>query len=139
MTRPELPDSKDATPVQVAPCGTHMLMELEGAARLDDIAHIEATMRACVAACGATLLHIHLHRFSPQGVSGIAVLAESHMSCHTWPEIGYGAFDIFLCGAADPAPTVAVLRAAFAPADLRLRTLTRGPLALPGQSLGGIE
>lgn len=65
---------------------------------LDDETRIRQAIRDCAGACGATLLHIHTHRFSPQGVSGVAVLAESHITVHTWPKIAYGAFDVFMCG-----------------------------------------
>ena len=79
--------------------GAHILVDLYQASRLDDIDHIEATLRACVDAAGATLLHIHLHHFEPNGgVSGVAVLAESHISVHSWPERGYAA-SIFSCAA----------------------------------------
>ena len=80
----------------------------------------------CVDVCGATLLHIHTHKFSPQGVSGVAVLAESHISVHTWPEIGYGAFDVFMCGDADPWRAVDVLKEAFATDHVEVRELLRG-------------
>ncbi|MGY6646652.1 MAG: adenosylmethionine decarboxylase [Salinarimonas sp.] len=93
---------------------------------LDDEDRIEQAFRDCVDECGATLLHIHTHKFSPQGVSGVAVLAESHISVHTWPEIGYGAFDVFMCGDADPWRAVDVLKAAFGTADVRVRELLRG-------------
>jgi S-adenosylmethionine decarboxylase len=63
---------------------------------LDDIDLIETTLRRCVDAAGATLLHIHLHHFQPNGVSGVAVLAVSHISIHTWPEVGYAALDLFM-------------------------------------------
>ena len=70
--------------------GTHLLLDLYGASQLDNIEQIEQAMRDIVSACGATLLHIHLHHFSPSGgVSGVAVLAESHISVHTWPERDY--------------------------------------------------
>ena len=93
---------------------------------LDDQARIEQAFRDCVDTCGATLLHIHTHKFSPQGVSGVAVLAESHISVHTWPEIGYGAFDVFMCGDAQPWKAVEVLREAFAAGDVRVKELLRG-------------
>jgi S-adenosylmethionine decarboxylase len=65
---------------------------------------------------GATLLHIHLHHFTPNGgVSGVAVLAESHISIHSWPEAGYAALDVFMCGSCDPHATVDVLKTAFKP------------------------
>ena len=75
--------------------GAHLLVDLIGARGLDDIPHIERTLRACVEVSGATLLHVHLHHFTPEGgVSGVAVLAESHISIHTWPEHGYAAVDV---------------------------------------------
>ena len=69
--------------------GTHLIIDLVGASRLDELSHIEETLREAVEVSGATLLHIHLHHFTPNGgVSGVAVLAESHISIHTWPERG---------------------------------------------------
>jgi S-adenosylmethionine decarboxylase len=68
-----------------------------------------------VTAAKATLLHIHLHHFQPTGVSGVAVLAESHISIHSWPEAGYAALDVFMCGNARPHATVDVLKTAFRP------------------------
>jgi len=59
-------------------------------------------------------------------VSGVAVLAESHISVHTWPEIGYGAFDVFMCGEADPWRAVAVLKRHFQTEDVRVKELRRG-------------
>jgi S-adenosylmethionine decarboxylase len=106
--------------------GTHLIIEVMGGEGLDDEARIERAFRDCVAACGATLLHIHTHKFSPQGVSGVAVLAESHISVHTWPEVGYAAFDVFMCGAANPWEAVGVLRRAFAAREIRVQELLRG-------------
>ena len=94
--------------------GTHLLVDLFGARRLDDLAHIEKTLRRCVEVAGATLLHIHLHHFTPNGgVSGVAVLSESHISIHSWPEANYAALDIFMCGCARPELAVPILREAF--------------------------
>jgi S-adenosylmethionine decarboxylase len=107
--------------------GIHLLIDLWGAERLDDLAHVEATLRDCVAAARATLLHIHLHHFSPNhGVSGVAVLAESHISIHTWPETGYAALDIFMCGCAEPHEAIEVLRRAFRPERLAVEEVLRG-------------
>jgi S-adenosylmethionine decarboxylase len=117
--------------------GTHLIIEVVEGTGLDDEARIAQAFRDCVAACGATLLHIHTHKFSPQGVSGVAVLAESHISVHTWPEIGYGAFDVFMCGAADPWAAVDVLKWAFATQDVRVRELLRGDGLVPGAHAGG--
>jgi len=107
--------------------GTHLIVDLWGAERLDDLAHVEAALRNAVTAAKATLLHIHLHHFTPnRGISGVAVLAESHLSVHTWPENGYAALDIFMCGDADPQATIAVLRDAFKPERLSVEEILRG-------------
>jgi S-adenosylmethionine decarboxylase len=106
--------------------GVHLIVDLHGAERLNDIEHIEATLRRCVEAARATLLHIHLHHFQPSGVSGVAVLAESHISIHTWPEIGYAALDVFMCGSADPNACIPVLREAFAAKRVGVNELLRG-------------
>ena len=106
--------------------GTHLILEVINGHGLDDEARIQTAFRDCVRECGATLLHIHTHKFSPQGVSGVAVLAESHISVHTWPEIGYGAFDVFMCGDAEPWRAVDVLKAAFGTQDVRVTELLRG-------------
>ncbi len=107
--------------------GTHLIIDLWGARGLADAAAIERALRQAVAAAGATLLHIHLHRFTPQGgISGVALLAESHISIHTWPEQDYAALDVFMCGASDPRHTVPVLRRAFQPKRFEVRELLRG-------------
>lgn len=107
--------------------GAHLIVDLYGAERLDDVDHIEATLRRCVDAAGATLLHIHLHHFEPNGgVSGVAVLAESHISIHSWPERSYAALDIFMCGSAEPDKCVPVLRQAFNPGRVAVSELLRG-------------
>ena len=83
----------------VAYAGTHLIIDLVRAERLDDLEHIEHTLRRCVEVAGATLLHIHLHHFTPNGgVSGVAVLAESHISIHTWPEYSAASADVYTCG-----------------------------------------
>jgi len=107
--------------------GAHLIVDLYNASRLDDLDHIEGTLRACVDAAGATLLHIHLHHFEPNGgVSGVAVLAESHISIHSWPERDYAALDIFMCGNANPDACVPVLRQAFSPKKIAVSELMRG-------------
>ena len=107
--------------------GAHLIIALYDAERLDDLDHIEAALRRCVDAAGATLLHIHLHHFEPNGgVSGVAVLAESHISIHSWPENGYAALDVFMCGNATPDACVPVLRDAFNPKRIAVSEVLRG-------------
>lgn len=79
--------------------GTHLLADLFECDHLDDEARIEAALRAAVTAADATLLDLKVHGFGTgQGVTGIALLAELHISIHSWPERGYAAVDMFLCG-----------------------------------------
>jgi len=107
--------------------GTHLLLDLWGASYLDDLQRMEQAMRDIVTACGATLLHIHLHHFTPSGgISGVAVLAESHISVHTWPERDYAAFDVFMCGDAEPENAVAILKRAFFPRKIEVCEELRG-------------
>jgi S-adenosylmethionine decarboxylase len=109
--------------------GVHLIIDLHGAQGLNDIDLIETTLRRCVDAAGATLLHIHLHHFQPNGVSGVAVLAESHISIHTWPDAGYAALDVFMCGQANPDQCVPVLREAFGAKRVEVNELLRGRTA----------
>ena len=107
--------------------GTHLIVDLRGAHGLDDLGHVESALREAVAAAGATLLHIHLHHFTPNaGVSGVAVLAESHISIHTWPERRYAALDVFMCGGARPQETLEVFRRAFRPERMDVAEHLRG-------------
>ncbi len=107
--------------------GTHLIVDLRGAERLDDIDHIDGALREAVTASGASLLHIHLHHFTPNGgVSGVAVLAESHISIHTWPERRYAALDVFMCGCACPKKTLEVFNRAFSPERMDVTEHLRG-------------
>ncbi len=107
--------------------GTHLIIDLWGCEGIDDIDRIDRAMRDSVEAAGATLLHIHLHHFTPNsGVSGVAVLAESHISVHSWPECGYAAFDVFMCGDAQPHKAVEVLKEAFGPSRVQVTEHLRG-------------
>jgi len=107
--------------------GTHLIVDLFGARKLDDLKHIEKTLTRCVEAAGATLLHIHLHHFTPKGgVTGVAVLSESHISIHSWPEANYAALDVFMCGDANPEQVVPVLKEAFQAETVVVKEHRRG-------------
>ena len=109
--------------------GLHLLVELWGARHLDDPNYVEQALRNAAEDAGATVLHVHLHRFSSSGgVSGVCVLAESHISIHTWPERRYAAVDIFMCGSCDPYHGLPALRAAFRPESIQLAEQRRGLL-----------
>lgn len=109
--------------------GTHLIIDLWDAEGLDDERRVEQALRDSAAAAGATLITINVHRFTENGgVSGVAVLAESHISIHTWPERGYAALDIFMCGGSEPARAIPVLKAAFKPRHLAISEHKRGVL-----------
>jgi len=107
--------------------GTHLLIDLWGASHLTNQQLIEKTLRKCVDKCNARLLHIHLHQFTDTGgVSGVAVLAESHISVHTWPERCYAAFDVFMCGSANPLVAIDLLKDAFEAEKVNVEEILRG-------------
>ncbi len=80
--------------------GTHCILEMFGcdASRLDDLVFTERTLQEAATFAGATWLGMVSHKFQPQGVPALGLLAESHVSIHTWPEDGYAAVDVFTCG-----------------------------------------
>ena len=107
--------------------GTHLLLELwqgEGWTSLERVEHV---LRDAVIACGATLLEVRLHRFSPfEGISGVAIIQESHISIHTWPEFEYAAVDLFMCGKANPHHAVDVFKRGFHPKKIDVMEIKRG-------------
>jgi len=113
----------------VSPLGTHLLLDLAGApfATLDDPAVVEAALVDTVAAMGAHVLGIHIHRLEPQGISGVVVITESHLTIHTWPERGEAAVDLFTCGDPERArAAVAALVERLGAGTSILREVSRG-------------
>jgi S-adenosylmethionine decarboxylase len=111
------------------PTGIHLLADFHGvdAALLVSCGDIDALLRAGAEAAGATILHSHFHSFGPQqGVTGVLLLAESHISIHTWPECGFAAADIFMCGDALPQLALSVIDGALKPASRIVQTFARG-------------
>ena len=107
--------------------GDHLLVEMWDASSLTDVQLIQQALERAARAAGATVLFSHFHPFGDGlGVSGVSILAESHISIHTWPERGYAAIDVFMCGACDPKLTVPVLEEAFAPGRIETRMILRG-------------
>lgn len=80
--------------------GTHLLIELYGCtpATLNDPQALEVAMNEAAKASGATIVSSHANLFNPHGVSAVVIIAESHLTLHTWPEHGYAALDVFTCG-----------------------------------------
>jgi len=97
--------------------GQHLLIDFWGAQQPRTVEQVETLLRGAAAACGATVLDIRLHGFGDGGgITGVAILAESHISVHTWPERDYIALDIFLCGARDATPALEMLKMQLEPA-----------------------
>ncbi|MGB3801585.1 MAG: adenosylmethionine decarboxylase [Lewinella sp.] len=113
--------------------GVHILLELHEcpAERLRLPADSERILLAAAAAMGATVVESRFHAFSPHGVSGVVVIAESHLTVHTWPEYGYAAVDVFSCGDLDLEAGLTVLREGYGAADTEQRTFRRGRLPVP--------
>ena len=112
--------------------GKHLLIDLYGASRLTDSDFIEKTLREAAKVCGATVLNAQLHHFGENlGVTGVVLLAESHISIHTWPENDFAAIDLFMCGNCDPEKAIEPLKEAFAPKKVNLSCHSRGMADLP--------
>ncbi len=113
--------------------GTHCILELYGCSAqvLDDEARLMPTLREAVLRAGATLLRETMHRFEPQGLTALLLLAESHLSIHTWPETGYAAVDVFTCGShTDPQLACSFLIQACGATHHSLKVITRRPPAI---------
>lgn len=108
--------------------GNHWLVEYFGCERavLDDSRRLEDAMRCAAEAAGATVITTAFHRFAPQGVSGVVVIAESHLSIHTWPEHGYAAVDFYTCGACEPERACQYLREALVASRTEIMRVQRG-------------
>ena len=109
--------------------GRHVLVECFGALAASDAEHLEALLRRAAEAGGAKLLSCHMHGFGGAGVTGVALLAESHITVHTWPEWSYAAFDVFLCGGGDADRAAAVIVEAEPDAQVHVYAVDR-PTAL---------
>lgn len=107
--------------------GRHILADFYQAQNLIAPAQVAQLLSDAAAAADATVLDLKLHDFGEGfGYTGFALLAESHISVHTWPEHDYVAIDIFMCGQSDAEKALAVLRAYFAPGEERIQILGRG-------------
>lgn len=109
--------------------GRHILAEFHGVSKekLDDVDWLEKRILIAVEESNATYLHHYMHKFSPQGVSGVVVVAESHLAFHTWPEYGYMALDYFTCGdRVDPQVAIDFLQEQLSPELVEASTKIRG-------------
>jgi len=113
----------------VPPLGRHVLADLHGVdpALLRDPEGLRDLLTAAALGAGAQVLGAHFHHFGGgQGVTGVVLLSESHITIHTWPEHSYAALDVFMCGHASPERAVDHVRSALAPAQVDINTVPRG-------------
>jgi len=109
--------------------GRHAIVDVSAVDRRLENTEITMLLADMAEACGATLLRTETHEFGEgHGLTAIAVLAESHISVHEWPEHRFVAFDIFVCGSADPEPAVDIIRSRFPLAHVASRIISRESL-----------
>lgn len=113
-----------------SPAARHEIVDYLGcreSAALGQAEILRATLLEAAGRIGATVVGESFHQFSPQGVTGVVMLAESHLAVHTWPERSYAAVDLFTCGNLDPQPGLDYLAECLGSTEMRRRTLRRGP------------
>lgn len=117
--------------------GKHLLLDLYQAIHLSDQNVIEQALLAAAQACNANVLYKNFHCFGQgQGITGMLLLAESHISIHTWPESDFAAIDIFMCGKCDPVLAIAPIKAYLQPKNVDIRDFKRGMLLPEPSSIG---
>jgi S-adenosylmethionine decarboxylase len=119
-------------PPDYQPSGEHLLADMYGIApdKLSDTETIESLLRHSAQAAGAHILFSHFHAFDAgKGVTGVVLLAESHITIHTWPEFGFAAADIFMCGQAQAQRALQVLQQALQATSCEVQSIRRGHAA----------
>lgn len=116
---------QDAAPLMQL--GNHVIAEFMGCSNLDAYEHLEEVLRAAALAAHATVINVMTYKFSPQGMTGLVLLSESHISIHTWPEFGYASIDIYTCGEhVDVHAAIESLESFFKPQAVREIVIDRG-------------
>ena len=119
--------------------GRHLLLELKNCNKevLNDVDYLKKCLIDTAEGIGATVVNSAFHQFSPYGVSGVVVVAESHLCIHTWPEYGYAAVDVFTCGnTIEPSDAIDILVEKLESGDSTHMELKRGQLAIETGSCG---
>jgi len=113
---------------EIGTLGTHIIADFWGCnIDLDNIKLIEESLVIAAEESNCTILHKYFHQFSPQGVSGAIIIAESHFSIHTWPQKKYAAIDAYTCGnRANSVEAIKILEAIFKPEKSDIKNIERG-------------
>ena len=107
--------------------GHHYLIDMWDCLYLEDENKVKDLLKGAAEEAGASVLQINIHHFGEgQGVSGVAILAESHISIHTWPERNFAAFDIFMCGDTKPNLAVELIKKEIKAVKSNLKVFKRG-------------
>jgi len=122
--------------------GKHILVELYECNNqiLNDPEIIGTKMRKAADISGATIVSSNFHHFSPHGVSGVVIIAESHLTIHTWPEYGYAAVDLFTCGdTVDPWAAFKYLKSEFECSHFSVIEMKRGQIGVVNQNVKNLK
>lgn len=108
------------------PIGTHIIADLYDCTNLSNNSSVREILLQSAKESKGTVLHTKFHDFEPQGLTGYILLAESHISIHTWPESGYAAVDVFTCGTTmQPKAAVAYIQKMLGAKNVRAKTVRR--------------
>jgi S-adenosylmethionine decarboxylase len=119
--------------------GRHVLAEVYGCefSILNDLEKIREILVSAALSAGAEVRETAFHRFSPQGISGVVVISESHLAIHTWPELGYAAVDVFTCGErVDPWVAMEAIIKAFDAKSFTANEIKRGLFSRSQECVG---
>jgi len=112
---------------KISYAGIHLIAEFWGGRIIEDSKKIEEILISAAKRGGNTPLKIAIHKFSPQGITGVVLLAESHIALHSWPEYNYLAIDIFTCGEKSfPHKSLDYLKEVFSPQRVEIKEVKRG-------------
>lgn len=107
--------------------GKHILLDFWGAKKTTDLDFIKDSLVTAAKSCNATILETKFHSFGKgEGITGVIILAESHISIHSWPEIDFCAIDIFMCGNCNAENAIEPLKQSFTPTTIKIQTYIRG-------------
>jgi len=110
--------------------GVHLIAEFWGAKDIESPKKLEELLILSAKKANAKPLEVKTFKFSPQGISGMVLLAESHISLHSWPEMGYIAIDIFTCGSkAKPKEALKYLKKVLKPQKVKIIEIKRGEIS----------